>query len=205
MNRHAAQLALAALLVLFAALPALAHKVNIFAYAENGSIHTESSFGGKRAVNQGTVEVRDTASGEILLSGTTDDDGKWSFPIPAQFREKRPGLTLVIKAGEGHQGQWEMKPEDYLGSGAADAPQPAAQPAEAQAAPAPQAAQAPAPADAAALEQTVNRIVEAKLAPLRKQIGEAETGDPGPAEILGGLGFIMGLGALVMAARRRKG
>ncbi|MCM0754929.1 cobalamin biosynthesis protein CbiL [Desulfovibrio aminophilus] len=203
MNRHAARLALAALLVLFAALPALAHKVNIFAYAENGSIHTESSFGGKRAVNQGIVEVRDTAGGELLLSGTTDDDGKWSFPIPAQFREKRPGLTLVIKAGEGHQGQWEMKPEDYLESGAAAAPQPAAQAAEAQAAPAPSAAQAP--ADAATLEQTVNRIVEAKLAPLRKQIGEAETGDPGPAEILGGLGFIMGLGALVMAARRRKG
>ncbi|WP_449243123.1 cobalamin biosynthesis protein CbiL [Desulfovibrio sp.] len=203
MNRHAARLALAALLVLFAALPALAHKVNIFAYAENGSIHTESSFGGKRAVNQGIVEVRDTAGGELLLSGTTDDDGKWSFPIPARFREKRPGLTLVIKAGEGHQGQWEMKPEDYLESGAAAAPQPAAQAAEAQAAPAPSAAQAP--ADAATLEQTVNRIVEAKLAPLRKQIGEAETGDPGPAEILGGLGFIMGLGALVMAARRRKG
>lgn len=203
MNRHAARIALAVLLVLCAALPALAHKVNIFAYAENGAIHTESSFGGKRAVNQGVVEVRDTATGAVLLSGVTDDDGKWSFPIPAEFREKRPGLTLVVKAGEGHQGQWEMKPEDYLESvpGAATA---ATLPAEAQA-PSPQAAQPPAPADATALEQTVNRIVEAKLAPLRKQIGEAETGDPGAAEILGGLGFIMGLGALVMAARRRKG
>ncbi|HMM37500.1 MAG TPA: hypothetical protein PKB11_01975 [Desulfovibrio sp.] len=202
MNRHAARIALAALLVLCAALPALAHKVNIFAYAENGAIHTESSFGGKRAVNQGGVEVRDTATGAVLLSGVTDDDGKWSFPIPAEFREKRPGLTLVVKAGEGHQGQWEMKPEDYLESGP-EAVTTTAPPAGAQDS-APQ-AQPSAPADAAALEQTVNRIVEAKLAPLRKQIGEAETGDPGAAEILGGLGFIMGLGALVMAARRRKG
>ncbi|MES9996036.1 hypothetical protein [Desulfovibrio aminophilus] len=204
MNRHATRVALAALFVLCAALPALAHKVNIFAYAENGAIHTESSFGGKRAVNQGVVEVRDTATGAVLLSGTTDDVGKWSFPIPAEFREKRPGLTLVVKAGEGHQGQWEMKPEDYLESvpGVATA---AAQPVETQAAAPTAQAEAPAPADAAALEQTVNRLVEAKLAPLRKQIGEAETGDPGAAEILGGLGFIMGLGALVMAARRRKG
>lgn len=202
MIRSLPRAALAALLVLVLAAPALAHKVNIFAFVEAGVIHTESSFGGKRPVTQGTVEVRDAGSNELLLTGATDGEGKWSFPVPQNLREKKPDLLLVIKAGEGHQGQWRVPAADYLEAGAA----PAA-PAEAAGAAAPEAAQPAAlpPADSPALEQTVNRLIEAKLGPLRKELAEAGSRDTGAAEILGGLGFLMGLAGLIMASRRRKG
>ena len=54
---------------------ALAHKVNLFAYAENGMVHTESYFSdGKKAMDS-TVEVFDAKSNELLLSGKTDKNG----------------------------------------------------------------------------------------------------------------------------------
>lgn len=201
MIRPLARAAQAAFLVLVLAAPALAHKVNIFAFVEAGVVHTESSFGGKRPVSQGTVEVRDAGSNALLLTGATDDQGRWSFPLPQNLRDKKPDLLLVIKAGEGHQGQWLLPAADYLEAGAA----PAA-PAAAADAPAPEAArpEAPPPADSPGLEQTVNRLIEAKLGPLRKELAEAGSRDPGAAEILGGLGFLMGLAGLVMASRRRK-
>ncbi|HBR07188.1 MAG TPA: cobalamin biosynthesis protein CbiL [Desulfovibrio sp.] len=204
MIRSLSRAALAALLVLALAAPALAHKVNIFAFAEAGVIHTESSFGGKRPVTRGTVEVHDAGSNELLLSGTTDDEGKWSFPIPEGFRTKKPDLLLIIKAGEGHQGQWQVPAADYLEAGAAPAATAPAAPAAAASAPAPAAPAQPA-ADSPALEQTVNRLIEAKLGPLRKELAEAGSKDPGAAEILGGLGFLMGLAGLIMGMRRRKG
>jgi nickel transport protein len=197
MIRFLSRAGCAAVLVLALAAPALAHRVNIFAWAEAGQIHTESKFQGGNMVSGGTVEVRDAATDALLLSGNTDGEGKWSFPVPAEFRDKKPDLVLVVKAGEGHQGQWKLAAADYLDAGPA--------PAEA-AAPAAAPAETPAPAAAPAdLSKLVDQAVEARLAPLRKQVAELAEPSPGAAEILGGLGFLMGLGGMVMASRRRKG
>lgn len=191
----------ALLLTLILTTPALAHRVNIFAWAEGGTIYTESKFQGGNKVAQAAVEVRDANTGALLLTGSIDAGGKWSFPVPAEFRDAKPDLLIVIKAGEGHQGQWKLPAADYLDSGAAPAPAAAEAPAAAPQAETP----ATAPVDSAALEQTVNRLVEAKIGPLRKELAEAGGKGPGAAEILGGLGFLMGLAGMVMASRRRKG
>ncbi len=197
MIRFLSRAACAAVLVLALAVPALAHRVNIFAWAEAGQIHTESKFQGGNMVSGGTVEVRDAASDALLLSGNTDGGGKWSFPVPAEFREKKPDLVLVVKAGEGHQGQWRLAAADYLDAEAA--------PSEAAAAPAAAPAETPAPAAAPAdLQKLVDQAVEARLAPLRRQVAELAEPSPGAAEILGGLGFLMGLGGMVMASRRNR-
>ena len=194
----------AAALVLILSTPALAHRVNIFAWAENGQIRTESKFQGGNTVSQGTVEVLDAASGKQLLSGTTDGEGRFAFPIPEAARAGKLTLRLVVKAGEGHQGQWELPPADYLVEGtapAAAAETPAVQPAGSVAAPAPVAAPATAPVD---LDKLVNQAVEARVAPLRRQL--AELSEPGPslAGVLGGLGFLLGLAALYGTYGRKR-
>ncbi|MDX9819555.1 MAG: carboxypeptidase regulatory-like domain-containing protein [Desulfococcus multivorans] len=91
------------LVSIFSAGVALAHKVNLFAYVEGGKIHTESYFPDGRMVEGGTVRVFDSAD-TLLLEGTTDTGGLFSFPIP-----KVDDLTIVIDAGMGHKNSFQLK------------------------------------------------------------------------------------------------
>ncbi len=97
---------LAGVLVVFIgiAVPALAHKVNIFAYVEKGMILTESYFPDGKKVEGGDIEVLD-GSGKKLLVGKTDKEGLFSFPLP----EKKEDLTIVINASMGHKNSFLLK------------------------------------------------------------------------------------------------
>ncbi|MCK8601201.1 DUF4198 domain-containing protein [Desulfoferrobacter suflitae] len=85
---------------------AQAHKVNVFAYAEDGTIHTESYFPDGKPAAGGTIEVYDQAKTR-LLEGKTDREGKFSFPIP-----KREDLTIVINAGMGHRNEYTIRQDE---------------------------------------------------------------------------------------------
>ena len=94
---------LAAFSVLFLSSQAMAHKVNVFAYVENGIVYVEGYFPDGRPVINGDIEVLDS-KGQKLLKGTTDKEGKFSFPVPA-----RNDLTIVINASMGHRAQFILK------------------------------------------------------------------------------------------------
>jgi nickel transport protein len=87
----------------FCAGTALAHKVNIFAYVEDGQIFTESYFPDGKAVEGGGIEVLDS-HGEKVGQGTTDKEGKCVLPIP-----KKDDLTIVINATMGHKNSFVLK------------------------------------------------------------------------------------------------
>ncbi len=89
--------------LIFAA-PAMAHKVNIFAYVEGDVVYTESYFPDGRMVGNGTITVLD-AAGNKLLDGKTDQDGLFSFPVP----EKKEDLTIVINASMGHKNSYLLQ------------------------------------------------------------------------------------------------
>ena len=91
-------------ILFFAFAPAMAHKVNIFAYVESGTVHTESYFSGGKMVEEGTIEVLD-GGGKKLLEGKTDKEGRFSFPLPA----KKEDLTIVINASMGHKNSYILK------------------------------------------------------------------------------------------------
>ncbi len=88
---------LAFLFCLLLANSTLAHRVNLFAYAEGGRIFTESYFPDGRPVTEGRVELRD-ATEKLLVSGTTDDQGLYDCKIP-----KVSDLTIHIIASMGHR------------------------------------------------------------------------------------------------------
>jgi nickel transport protein len=83
--------------------PANAHKVNIFAYVENGKIQTESYFPDGKPVESGTIEVLDS-QGQKVAEGITDKEGKCVLPIP-----KKDDLTIVINASMGHKNTFLLK------------------------------------------------------------------------------------------------
>jgi nickel transport protein len=85
------------------AMPAQAHKVNIFAYVESGKIFTESYFPDGRKVEDGTIEVFDSQNQKVA-EGKTDKQGKCVLPIP-----KKDDLTIVINASMGHKNSFLLK------------------------------------------------------------------------------------------------
>ncbi|MFH0730615.1 MAG: carboxypeptidase regulatory-like domain-containing protein [Pseudomonadota bacterium] len=83
--------------------PAVAHKVNLFAYVEGGKVFTESYFPDGKPVESGKIFVYD--SGEsLLLEGKTDAKGLFSFLVP-----KLDDLKIVVDASMGHKNSFHLK------------------------------------------------------------------------------------------------
>ncbi len=98
--------AIMAVIILLAAAPATAHKVNVFAYSEGDTIFTESYFPDGRKVQGGKVEVYDSAETK-LLEGTTDEKGVFNFKTP-----KKDDLKIVLIATMGHKNFFVIKADE---------------------------------------------------------------------------------------------
>lgn len=92
--------------VLSASGPALAHKVNLFAYAEGGMVFTESYFSDGKPVQDGIILVYDSED-ELLLQGVADADGLFNFEI-----QKVDDLKIVIDAAMGHKNSFTLKKDE---------------------------------------------------------------------------------------------
>ncbi len=178
-------------LILAAALPAHAHRLNVFAYVEGDRVFVESRFLGGNPAQNADVTVQDDAGKELVL-GKTDREGNCSFAVPQKTQ-----LHVVVNAGEGHRGEWIVKAEELGGAAATLAPAPAV---------------APMPAvtisnasQEAELEAIVERVLERKLAPIRRMLVEQAMRGPNWRDVLGGLGWIAGIVGIAMAitAHRR--
>ena len=162
---------------------ALAHRVNVFAWLEGDTVHVQAGFSRKAPARQSAVTVllgTDTHTAEVttaLLDGTTDDKGTFSFALPAEARKH--GLTIRVNAGQGHQNEWLMRPEE-LAQSATTAP--------------------------ATPEQSPKTTKGMSSETAARQGGEAAfaMNEPHLRDIVGGLGWIVGLVGIGMALRARK-
>jgi nickel transport protein len=177
--------------------PARAHRVLVFAYAEGDTIFTESKFVPNDPVRQGKVLVLDAKTGQQLLAGQTDDQGKFSFKIPAQASAHKMDLKIVTEAAMGHRGEWLLKAANYL-AGAQTAPASAPAPAAATPAPAASATIPAAPVakaanlDQQALDAALNKTLERQLAPINEKLTDLTIHRTSLTDILGGIGYILG-------------
>jgi nickel transport protein len=92
--------------VSFSALDVHAHRVNIFAWVDGDTVHTQSKFGGGKMVNNGEISVFDP-EGNLLLKGSTDENGEFSFNVP-----EKTSLRIELNAGMGHQSEWIVTAEE---------------------------------------------------------------------------------------------
>ena len=185
----------------FVALPAVhAHKVTVFAWAEGDRIFTESKFSGGKMVKAGKVEVFDSG-GNLLLEGLTDDKGAFDFKAPAIT-----DLKIVLTAGMGHQNSWLISAAE-LGEGEIATVATHETPSE------------PAVVDiqrekippvavpgvtAREIEAIVARQLEEKIRPLMRMVAASQEKGPTMSEIVGGIGYIIGLVGLGAYVRYRK-
>jgi nickel transport protein len=170
----------------------LAHRVNVFAYVDGGEIAVECGYSKSKPVNRGTIEVLDQASGEVLLRGTTDEEGRFRFPVPEAARASGSGLRIALIAGEGHRNEWIVEASEY--TGAASATEPVAVP-DGRTDGNRDAEERPAAGGLtrADVEEVVNAALDAKLAPIKRAVLERPEDGPGLKEIVGGIGWIFGL------------
>jgi nickel transport protein len=204
------------LCLLTVASPALAHRVLVFAYAEGDTIQTESKFVGSGAVQQGQVQILDQQTKKVLLTGTTDDQGKFSFTIPPEASSHRLDLLIVVEASMGHRGEWQMKAHSYLpgpetavGNAPPIGPSPTAVVAPGTAAVV-TSTTATAPeirtpeVDRQMLEETLNKVLERQLAPIKDMLAESQVHKTTTIDIIGGIGYIMGIFGLLAYFQSKK-
>lgn len=170
--------------------PAQAHKLKVFATVEAGAIKGYAFFiGGGRAQN--TPWVAQDAAGTPVADGTTDDEGRFAFAVPAPPSD----VTVTVDTHEGHIASATVAAARF-GAPAQVLPVPAASAA------APPPADVSAPTDArlaALLEAAVQRQVE----PLMEQIEQMDS-RLRFADVLSGLFLILGLAGMALWARGRR-
>ena len=186
--------------LLFPANAALAHKVMIFAWADGDTVHTESKFSGGKKVKGGEIIVSDP-EGNKLVIGKTDDEGEFSFKIP-----KKTSLKIEVIASMGHRGEWTLPAEELGDVGAVGTPPapetetvPKQEQAVAETAPVTGEAQKEnppvsfAPLKSEDIQTAVEKALDKKLKPVMKLLVEAREQKPSLKDILGGIGYILGL------------
>ena len=177
-----------------------AHNVSLFAWVEDDQVFTQSKFSGGRWAKNARIEVYN-AAGQKLLEGRTDDQGRFAFTPP------RPeALRIVLLAGSGHRGEWRVAAEEFGSAGGAERTASS----EAGASPPPMATATPPPESPAPtgpeLQALIEGSLEKKLAPIRRQLAQLAQ-RPSLHDIIGGLGYIMGLVGLgaYLQSRRKSG
>ena len=191
-----------------------AHRVNIFAFADGDAIQVECYFSRNQKVRNGTLSFSDLETGAALFEGATDEQGMFRFRPEADFLKTGHGLNILLNAGEGHQSAWRMSPEALAalspsGHSAMPVNDGRAAPAEQPPQPAADSRAMPVPFPAASkgaeeLEALIGRVMDAKLTPIKQALARQESGEPGLKDLIGGLGWIIGLlGAAAYMKYRR--
>jgi len=177
----------------------LAHKVMVFGYVEDGKVKTISKFSGGKKVMGGKITVFDV-DGKQLLQGVTDDNGEFSFDIPS-----KKGLKIELEAAMGHKNISEI-PADQLGG--PDAAPAVGENADETAGTTSEVAtteEIPVESDVqdADLEARIEKVLDRKVMPLLQMMAEKED-KPGFTDIVGGIGYIVGLMGLFLYMKSRK-
>ncbi|NOY65083.1 MAG: hypothetical protein GXO97_06790 [Nitrospirae bacterium] len=187
---------------------ASAHRVNVYGYAEDGKVFVEGYFvDGTKAMNS-LVEVFDAETGEKLLEGKTNKEGVFSFKIP-----KLTALKLVLTASMGHKNDYTISREEVaeaLGrSGTSQESTVRSQQspvsseqseASKQRAGQKEEVTAEGAVSSKEIEQVVAKVLDRKLLPIKNILlkMQEEASRPGMTEIIGGIGYIMGIMGIVL-------
>lgn len=218
---------LAFALLLFFTDVCLAHRVNVFAFVDGDALRVECSFSRSQKVRHGKLTFSDLETGATLLESTTDEQGAFLFRPDANFLKTGHGVRILLNAGEGHQNQWQVAAEELAALSPAGpashdektlanqtqtipaqtaltltAPAQMA-PAQAPAIAAPFPSAAAAALDHEALEALIGKVMDAKLAPINQALARQQNDGPDIQDIIGGIGWILGLLGLATYLRYR--
>ena len=170
---------------------ARAHRVYLFAWDEDGRVCSLSYYSKTAKIADAEITVRDV-DGKELLRGRSDHEGRFCFTRPHAAE-----LLLAVDAGQGHRGEFSLSAKTPVSSVTSES-KVRQDSARSEAV----------PADHEELRRVVREELERALPPLLERHWKAplppgREAEPGLREILGGLGWIAGLAALLAWLRGR--
>ncbi len=182
------------LILLLLSLPAQAHRLKVFAYAEGNSIQGRVYFVGGVAAPGARLSILDDQN-RLIDSISPDTNGEFHYRITEP-------MTHILSAdvGDGHMARWTVNADEFstspialLGEAHADTP---AQP------------QSDGPHEQQGLNESrladvVEQAVTRQLIPLRKQLVAYEE-RARLQDIIGGIGYIVGIAGIALWWRSRK-
>ncbi|MDO9555472.1 MAG: hypothetical protein Q7J40_02680 [Atribacterota bacterium] len=185
------------LIIIMINISAFAHKVNIFAYVEGGKIYTESYFNDGKKCVESKIEVFNN-QGNKLLEGLTDEEGMFSFEIPPE--DVIDGdLKLVLTASMGHRAEYSIS-ADELGDIKGLIEEKIEEPISAVS---PETSSF----DLKEIQSIIEDTLDEKLKPIIKEMREIKKSQEdkiSPTEIIGGIGYIIGIFGIVAYFLSRK-
>ena len=192
MARVSTLLLLATLVLLPNTAPALAHKLKVFATAIGAAVEGRAYFVGGGAAIGVPVTLKDSVGAVGATTTTRPPDGAFTLTLPY-----RDDFSIGVDAQDGHVAEFELR-ASRLAETLPAAPHAVA----GDSVPVPEtvAAAPAATADAESIEEAVAR----QIAPLADQVDELQAWI-GLRDMLGGIGYILGIfGLWALLARRRK-
>jgi nickel transport protein len=159
----------------------------IFAWVEGDTVYTESKFSGGKRVKKSDVMVYDL-KGNCLLKGKTNEQGEFSFKIP-----EKTAMKIVLLAGMGHRAEWTVPLEEIQGI-ASETSETTTNQSTIAKEPYKQARSVSvtnlSPDD---IQLAFEKALDKKLKPVMKKLAESQEHGPTVKDILGGIGYILGL------------
>jgi nickel transport protein len=183
------------LIFALAATPACAHKLMVFAFADGTRIEGSVYFAGGGAATGARIVLKD-AEETVLAELTPAADGGFSHQAHAAVDH-----LIVADAGDGHRAEWTL-PASELAPGFSASENGAHSTAaradtDAVSAPAAPTGTLPAPGLDPTLEAAIEHAVARQVRPLREQLIASQEAFR-LQDILGGIGYIFGLGGLAL-------
>ena len=106
--------------------------------------------------------------------------------MPARAREVATDLLIVVSGSEGHQSEWLIPAKEYLSDNTSlSAPV------------------KPAGLNNAELKLMLEELLDQKLAPIKRSLAESKQNKPGFRDIMGGIGYLLGLAGLAAWLKNR--
>ncbi len=171
-----------------------AHKVNVFAYIEGGKIYTESYFNdGKKCIDS-KIEVFDNR-GNKLLEGLTDGEGEFSFEVPSEDGD----LKIVLTASMGHRAEYSISADEIRGSTGLIK--------EENEEPVSIVSPETSSVDLKEIQSIIEDTLDEKLKPIMREMIEIKKSQEdkiSPTEIIGGIGYIIGIFGIIAYFLSRK-
>jgi nickel transport protein len=179
---------------------AYAHNVSVFAWVAGDTVHVVSNISGGKKPKNAPVGVYNS-QGKLLLEGKTNESGEFSFKIP-----QKTEMRIVLEVGHGHQAQWLITEADLAAAGVeqmqfkkpsiSDTKKPDSgahfRPGKQE----PDSEKSPESREAMTVEEiqiVVEEALDRKLKPIMKMLADSREKGLRAADILGGIGYILGL------------
>ncbi len=193
---------LAFLLLFFIPLSVYSHGIKIAARVDNGNLVVESSLAGHRLVPGSSVAVKNAQTKNTIISGKVDKQGAYKIELSSNLLNNPTDLLITVSDTFGHHAKTVIKQGTY--SSQQSKPQDELLDHHSHPALHPSTDQAIEQYSKEELKQMIAAVLEQKLSPLRGQIAELGKDKNSFQDIIGGIGYLVGLAGLGAWMKSRK-